>query len=98
MQEPYQNPADQAYFQPAPNEKVMTVGQWLVTMLLMILPIVNLILLIMWAVSDTENRNRSNWAKAYLIMLGIGLCFSLLYLVLLFQVISAAGGWSSITD
>lgn len=93
MQEPYQNPADQAYFQSAPNEKVMTVGQWLGTMLLMLIPLANLILLIVWAVSDTENRNRSNWAKAYLIMIGIVICLYILFAVLIFGFISAAGGW-----
>ena len=93
MQEPYQKPADQAYFQTPPNEKVMSVGQWLVTMLLMLIPIANLILLIVWAVSDTENRNRSNWAKAYLIMIGIAICLYILIAVLVFGFISASGGW-----
>ncbi len=93
MQEPYQNPADQAYFQSAPNEKVMTVGQWLGTMLLMLIPIANLVLLIVWAVSDTENRNRSNWAKAYLIMIGIVICLYILILVLALGVFAAADIW-----
>ena len=48
----YQQPNQQ--YQPQPlqpeNEKVMTVGSWLVTQLLLFIPIVNIILIIVWAV------------------------------------------------
>lgn len=81
MEEPFQN-QNPAYYQPARDESVMSVGKWLVTMLLMIIPIANIILLIVWAVSDTENRNRSNWAKAQLIMMGIVIGLYILIFVL----------------
>ncbi|MCD8478957.1 MAG: hypothetical protein LRZ88_01185 [Candidatus Cloacimonetes bacterium] len=58
---------------------VMTVGNWIVTMLLLIIPIVNIILLIVWAASSGENPNKKNWAIAQLIFMAIGV---VLWLVL----------------
>ena len=47
---------------------VMSTGSWIGTLLLMYIPIVNIILLIVWAASTGENPNRRNFARAYLLM------------------------------
>ncbi|MDD4100080.1 MAG: hypothetical protein PHT47_03225 [Candidatus Cloacimonetes bacterium] len=52
---------------------IMTVGNWIVTMLLMIIPLVNIILLIVWAASSGENPNRRNFAIATLIFAAISI-------------------------
>ena len=57
---PYQNVAP-----------VMSIGQWLVTFLLMAIPIVNIIMIIVWLTSKDENSNRKNWVLAYLIVIAI---------------------------
>lgn len=67
-QQPYQNYQPQAEIAP-----VLSMGSWVGTLLLMLIPIVNIILLIVWAVSNTENPNRRNFARAYLIMFAIGI-------------------------
>lgn len=54
------------------NEKVMSVGSWLVTQLLLCIPIVNIILIIVWAVGGKNtNKNKSNFFRAYLILAAI---------------------------
>jgi uncharacterized membrane protein YdbT with pleckstrin-like domain len=58
---------------------VMTIGNWIVTMIIMIIPLVNIIMLIVWAASSNENPNRKNWAVAQLIFMAIGI---LLWIVL----------------
>lgn len=50
---------------------VMTIGNWVVTLLVMIIPIVNIIMLIVWAAGNHENPNRKNWAVAQLIFFGL---------------------------
>ena len=50
---------------------VMSIGQWLVTFLLMAIPIVNIIMIIVWLTSKDENSNRKNWVLAYLIVIAI---------------------------
>jgi len=56
-----------------PTAPIMTVGNWVVTMLLMMIPLVNIILLIVWAASSTENPNRKNWAISQLIFAAIAI-------------------------
>ena len=63
----------------------VSVGEWMVTYLLMLLPLVNIIMLFVWAFGDSKP-SKSNWAKANLIwmaiMVGLWLLIMLLMLVL----------------
>lgn len=56
----------------------MTLGQWVGTILLSCIPCVGLILLIVWAVSSS-NETKQTWARAMLIVnvIGIVLCLAL---------------------
>lgn len=52
---------------------VMTLGDWLITMLLTIIPIVGFILMIIWAVGgDNVPLSKRNYFRAALIMTAIG--------------------------
>ena len=62
------------------NEKVMTVKERLITGLLMIVPIVNIILMFVWAFGNDGTLNRKNWAKAQLIL---ALVITILYFVII---------------
>lgn len=58
------------YEQEQPQE--MTIGKWLLTFLLCIIPIVNIIMLIVWAVgSNPKDGIRKTWARAQLIWMVI---------------------------
>ena len=63
----------------------VSVGNWMLTYLLMCIPIVNLILLLVWAFGSGAPVSKANWAKASLIWM---LIFILFY-VLMFVVIGA---------
>lgn len=62
-------------------EKPYSIGQWVGTMLLTLIPCVNLILLIVWAAS-AKNKSKQNWAIASFIVSAILIA---LYLVLIFS-------------
>lgn len=47
-------------------EPVMGIGQWLITLLVMSIPCVNIIMLFVWGFGS-ENQTRANYCKAYLI-------------------------------
>ena len=47
----------------------MSVGDWLVTFLLMWIPLVNIILLFVWAFGGDTRLSRKTWAQATLILL-----------------------------
>jgi hypothetical protein len=57
---------------------VVSTKEWVLTYLIMIIPIVNIVMLFVWAFGSSENPNKANWAKARLIWLAIGLGFALI--------------------
>lgn len=68
---------------------VMSMGDWLVTLLLGSIPILNFVMLIVWALSSTENPNRSNFAKAVLVWIAVLFVLYFLLFATLFGAIAA---------
>ena len=63
------------------NNKVISTSEWIFTKLIMLIPIVNIIMLIVWIFSKKTNINKANWAKANLIMMLVRL---ILFLIIFF--------------
>jgi hypothetical protein len=53
------------------EQKIPSVGDWIITLLIMSIPLVNFVVLIYWAVSSTTDPIKSNFAKAALIWIVI---------------------------
>ena len=57
------------------DTRPMTVGDWMLTLLVLAIPLVNLIMYLVWALSGSGNLNRRNFCRAsiywFLIILGI---------------------------
>ncbi len=57
------------------DTRPMTVGGWMLTLLVLAIPLVNLIMYLVWALSGSVNLNRRNFCRAsiywFLIILGI---------------------------
>jgi len=67
--DPFAPQSQATYNSPPPErEPEMSVGNWLIVFLISIIPCVNIIMLIVWAVSN-ENKTRRNYARAYLIFM-----------------------------
>lgn len=58
--------------------KVMGLGEWVVTVLLASIPIVNIIMLIIWSCTEETDPNKKNYARAKLIWVGVSILISLL--------------------
>lgn len=72
--------------QPQPSalpaqEEPVTFGEWIVTFLLLMIPCVNLILALIWAFSKTEKKSKSNFFKAYLLLMVIVAFLSLIAVI-----------------
>lgn len=66
------------------NNQIPTVGNFLVTLLLTSIPIVNLILLIIWAVGGGNTPLwKSNYAKATFILMAISIVVAILFSTLI---------------
>lgn len=61
---------------------VLTVKDWMVTILLLAIPIVNLIMLFVWAFGGGTNPSKANYAKATLLWAVIGIVLYFLIAVL----------------
>lgn len=71
--QPYQQPYQQQPFQAADSglEEPVSFGDWMVTMLLMCIPCVNIIMLFVWAFGSSTKKSKSNYCKAMLIWMVI---------------------------
>lgn len=74
-------------------EEPVSMGEWIVTMLLMMIPCVNIILMFVWAFGNSEKKSKSNYFKATLIMAGIGLAIYLVFVILIVSAGVAIGGF-----
>ncbi|ATF14990.1 MULTISPECIES: hypothetical protein [Brevibacillus] len=79
----------------AENEKVMTMKDWIIVSLFMMIPIANIVLLFVWAFGSDGNLNRKNWAKAGLllmaILMGIYFVFGTITAIITFILIAMEG-------
>ena len=57
------------------NYRPMSIGDWIVTWILMAIPIVNFVLLLVWAFSTNTQPSKKSWAQASLIFLLIIIVF-----------------------
>ncbi|MFP4242385.1 MAG: hypothetical protein ACLFQB_11165 [Chitinispirillaceae bacterium] len=64
-----QNQFQKPYGQP--QGEVVSVKEWIVTILLLCIPVLNIILMFVWAFSNDVKRSKSNYFKAGLIMLAV---------------------------
>ena len=60
------------YYGVVKNQSVVSILDWIVTFIIMILPIVNIVMLFVWAFGGNTSESKANWAKARLIVWLIG--------------------------
>lgn len=63
------------------DSSVMTVQDWVITILIVSLPIIGLIMLFVWAFGSGTNQNKANFAKASLIWAAIGFGLAILFMM-----------------
>jgi len=59
--------------------EVLSFKDWMITILVASIPVVNLIMFFIWAFSKEENPNKANWAKANLAWMAIGIILTLMF-------------------
>ncbi|MCL2087760.1 MAG: hypothetical protein FWH05_09255 [Oscillospiraceae bacterium] len=75
----------------------VSVGDWMLTVLIMGLPIVGLVMLFVWAFGNDTKVSKANFAKASLIWMGISIVLAFLFGAALMGMVAsfsqAAGGY-----
>ncbi|MDR6550707.1 hypothetical protein [Paenibacillus qinlingensis] len=72
------------------RENVMTVKNWLITSLILMIPIVNIVMLFVWAFGDNANKNKANYAKASLLLMLIVIAFYAIIAIIFFSIFADA--------
>lgn len=66
------------------TSKVLSVKEWLITLIIMCIPIVNIIMLFVWGFGQSDiNESKQNWAKASLLLMAIGFVLTIILYVIL---------------
>lgn len=61
-----------------PEYKPVSVGNWIITFIVLGIPLINVIMLIIWALGGTAHPSKKTFAQAFFVLLGISFCISLL--------------------
>lgn len=61
------------------NNTPVSLGDWMLTIFLLSLPLVNIILLFVWGFGEQTPISKKNFARASLIWMGIGIILSILF-------------------
>ena len=68
---------------------VVSVKEWLLTNLILMIPLVNIVMMLVWAFSSNTNPNKANYFKAALILFAIVMVIYLVLAVVFFGSIAA---------
>ena len=68
---------------------VVSVKEWLITNLIMMIPLVNIVMMLVWAFSSNTNPNKANYFKAALILFAIVMVIYLVLAVVIFGSVAA---------
>lgn len=68
---------------------VVSIKEWLLTNLIMMIPLVNIVMMLVWAFNSNTNPNKANYFKAALILFAILMAIYLVLAVVIFGSIAA---------
>ena len=68
---------------------VVSVKEWLLTNLILMIPLVNIVMMLVWAFSSNTNPNKANYFKAALILFAIVMAIYLVLVVVFLGSIAA---------
>ena len=71
------------------NENTVSIGNWIGSYFLLLIPVVNIILLFVWAFGGTAFRSKANWAAASLIFVVITVA---IYFIVFVSILGVGAG------
>jgi hypothetical protein len=74
------------------DTRPMTVGEWMLTLLVLAIPLVNFVMYLVWAFSGTGNVNRRNFCRAsiYWVLIIVGLWLAIAVLAAVVGVVTSS--------
>ena len=62
---------------PSPEKRPLTVGEWLLTLIVLCIPLLNIILCLVWALRSSGNIHRRNFCRATLFLIPVAVVMAL---------------------
>jgi len=81
--------------QPEAAKSTVSIGNWIGSIILTAIPIVNLICLLVWAISGSTIKSKKNWAIAMLIFMAVGIILGIISSATLLSFFSSLSGYMS---
>lgn len=75
---------------------VMSLKDWIISVVITVIPVVGFIMLLVWSFSDSINPNKKNWARATLIVFAAVFILYFLAVTLFMGAIVSNGGLESL--
>ena len=72
-----------------PQAPVVSIKEWLLTNLILMIPLVNIVMTLVWAFGSNTNPNKANYFKATLILFAIVMVIYLVLAVVFFGSVAA---------
>lgn len=79
-----------SYNQPKGDMTPLSLGGWILTILIPFVPCVGIIMYIYWAISSTGNIGRRNYCRAYFVVVLIAFIISIIFYVVMFFAFGAS--------
>lgn len=73
------------------DASVMSIKDWVITLIITVIPLVGIIMLFVWSFGDGTNLNKRNWSKAVLIFYVIIAVLYFLFFVIIMSMFFAGG-------
>ena len=89
QQQPYQQTYQQSYQPDSDLEEPVSFGDWMLSILLMMIPCVNIIMMFVWAFGSGTKKSKSNYFKAVLVWTLIWAVLSVIFMIGLGGMIAA---------
>jgi hypothetical protein len=64
------------------NTEVVSVKNWLLTMIILAIPLLNIIMLFVWSFGGNVNLNKKNYSRATLIIMAIAVVITVLFVLM----------------
>ena len=66
-----------------PEYKPLTIGDWIVTKIILFIPFVNLIMLFVWALSDETHPSKKTFCQSTLILMGCMIALMIVFVIVM---------------
>ncbi len=84
-------------YTPVRNETV-SIGDWIISYILMGIPLVGFIMLIVWAFGSDAPQSKKNWARANLIIMVVSIVLMIILYATIFAAMISSGAMDDLMD